>query len=43
MKRYEQGDSQEEMVINWAADKKEDWGREEEIEIDHRKIREMVP
>ena len=24
-------------------DDKEDWGREEEIEEDHRKIKEMVP
>jgi len=27
--------TEEEKVINWAADKKEDWGQEEEIEIDH--------
>jgi len=25
------------------VDKKEDWGREEEIETDHRKVEEMVP
>jgi len=24
-----------EKAISWAADKKEDWGREEEMEIDH--------
>ena len=24
-------------------DDKEDWGREEEVKIDHRKIEEMVP
>jgi len=24
-------------------DEKEDWGREEEIEADHRKVEEMVP
>ena len=24
-------------------DKKEDWGQEEEIEVDHRKVEEMVP
>jgi len=29
--------------IRWAADKKEDWGREEEIELDHRKVEAMVP
>jgi len=25
------------------VDKKEDWGQEEEIEVDHRKVEEMVP
>jgi len=25
------------------VDEKEDWEREEEIEVDHRKIEEMVP
>jgi len=33
----------EEKAINWAADEKEDWGREEEMEINHRKIKGMVP
>jgi len=32
-----------EKAINWAADEKKDWGREEEMEIDHRKIETMVP
>ena len=32
-----------EKMINWAADEKEDWGREEEMKIDHRKIKTMVP
>jgi len=32
-----------EKAISWTADKKEDWGREEEMEIDHRKIETMVP
>ena len=32
-----------EKAISWAADKKEDWGREEEMEINHRKIKTMVP
>ena len=32
-----------EKAISWAADKKEDWGREEEMEIDHQKIKTMVP
>jgi len=26
---------EEEKEISWAADKKEDWGREEKMEIDH--------
>ena len=34
---------EEETVINWAADKKEDWGRKEEMEIDHHKIGAIVP
>jgi len=35
--------TEEEKAISWAADEKEDWGREEEMEIDHRKIETMVP
>jgi len=34
---------EEEKIIRWAIDDKEDWGREEEIKEDHRKIKEMVP
>ena len=34
---------EEEKIIRWAIDDKEDWGREEEIEKNHRKIEEMVP
>jgi len=40
-KKETQGDEIER--IRWAADKKEDWGREEEIELDHRKVEAMVP
>jgi len=32
-----------EKAINWAADEKEDWGREEKMEINHCKIKEIVP
>ena len=32
----------ERKIVRWAVDKKEDWGREEEIEADHRKVEEMV-
>jgi len=34
---------EEEKIVHWAIDDKEDWGREEEMEEDHRKIEEMVP
>jgi len=34
---------EEEKIVCWAIDDKEDWEREEEIEEDHRKIEEMVP
>jgi len=34
---------EEEKIVRWAIDDKEDWRREEEIEEDHRKIEEMVP
>ena len=34
---------EKERIIRWAIDNKEDWGREEEIEEDHRKIEELVP
>jgi len=34
---------EEEKIIRWVIDDKEDWGREEEIEEDHRKIKKMVP
>jgi len=34
---------EEEKIIRWVINDKEDWGREEEIKEDHRKIEEMVP
>jgi len=34
---------EEEKIVRWVIDDKEDWGREEEIEEDYRKIEEMVP
>jgi len=33
---------EEEKIICWVIDDKENWGKEEEIEEDHRKIEEMV-
>jgi len=29
-------------IVRWAVDNKEDWGREEEVEADYRKIKEMI-
>jgi len=34
---------EEEKIVRWAIDDKENWGREEKIEKDHRKIKEIVP
>jgi len=39
----EKREVEEEVAIRWMADEKEDWGREEEMEIDHQKIERMVP
>jgi len=33
---------EEEKIMRWAVDDKEDWRREEEVKTDHRKIEEMV-
>ena len=33
---------EEKKIVRWAVDDKEDW-RREEVEVDHRKIEEMVP
>jgi len=43
VRRREARKIEEEKAINWAADEKEDWGREEEMELDHCKIEGMVP
>jgi len=34
---------EEEKIVKWTVDDKEDWGREEKVETDHRKIEKMVP
>jgi len=34
---------EEEKIVRWTVDDKEDWEREEEVEANHRKIEEMVP
>ena len=33
---------EEEKIVRWAIDNKENWGKEEEIKEDHRKIEEIV-
>jgi len=33
---------EEKKMVRWAVDDKEDWGREGEVKVDHRKIEEMV-
>ena len=34
---------EEEKIVHWVIDNKEDWGKEKEMEENHRKIEEMVP
>jgi len=33
---------EEEKIVRWVVDDKKDWGREEEVKVDYRKIEEMV-
>ena len=33
---------EEEKIMRWAVDNKEDWEREEEVEVDYRKIKDIV-
>ena len=33
---------EEKRIVRWAVDNKENWEREEEVEVDHRKIEEIV-
>jgi len=33
----------EKKIVRWVVDEKEDWGREKEMEVDYRKVEEMVP
>ena len=34
---------EEEIIVRWTIDDKENWEREEEIKEDHRKTEELVP
>ena len=33
---------EEEKIVRWAVNDKEDWRREEEVRVDYRKIEKMV-
>jgi len=43
IKRKKEIREDEKKIVRWAVDEKEDWGREKEMEADHRKVEEMVP
>jgi len=34
---------EEKRIVRWAIDDKKDWGKEEEMKEDYRKIEKMVP
>ena len=34
---------EEEKVVRWTVEDKENWGREEEVKADYKKIEEIVP
>jgi len=34
---------EKEKIVRWVIDNKKDWGKEEEIEENHKKIEKMVP
>jgi len=34
---------EKEKIVRWIIDDKKDWGKEKEMEEDHRKIEEIVP
>ena len=34
---------EEEKIVRWAMEDKENWGRDEEVKADHKKIEEIVP
>ena len=43
VKRREIRKVEEKKAISWATDEKKNWGREEEMRVDHHKIEIMVP
>jgi len=42
-KRRQVATLEKKKIVRWAVDNKEDWEREEEIKVDHRKIEKIVP
>jgi len=34
---------EEEKIVRWAVDNKEDWRRKKEVKVNHRKIEKIVP
>jgi len=42
-KRRQVATLEKKKIVRWAVDNKEDWEREKEIKIDHRKIEKIVP
>jgi len=43
IKRKKEVREDERKIVRWAVDENEDWGKEKEMEVDHRKVEEMVP
>jgi len=33
----------EKKIVRWTVDEKEDWEKEKEIEVDYRRVKEIVP
>jgi len=42
-RKKRKGEVEEKAAIRWAANEKKDWGKKEEMKMDHRKIEDMVP
>ena len=43
IKRKKEMREDEKKIVRWTVNEKEDWRREEKIEVDHRKVEEIVP
>jgi len=43
IKEKKEAGENEKKIVRWAVNEKEDWEREEKIEVDHRKVDEIVP